>query len=386
MRLPALSVVVLGLGLGCGHIGYDNAASDGGADAVDAPDLDAPAGVLATCGQAVQVVDFGSAESASFYGLDVTSTDAGFLVAWSGGADMIRATGLAVNEGPRLEVIQTSSDITAKEAATLSIAAIGDDAMLGVDDPGGPGIWLFSLDLHGYERGTTKYIDTHRAYGHAFVEADPVNDLFLVMGSDGAATAIFQRDHDIHPYNGPDPAFPVATESAAAVPMPGGYVLMTGNSSNCDVVRVDNQRVPLEASQAIAMTCHHASLVKVQGSADIVAAWNCDNDQVWLTAGDPAAQLPPYRSVAGDGTTPASNPRLGPTSDGIWYGYEISGGLGRTLVDAAGATVSGAEPQIVHSSPAIKAYDLAVHQDTAFLFWLESASRTELWAMKLCAP
>lgn len=391
MRAPALAVLLVVAA--CGRVGYEPIAGDD-TDAAADPDaavdagIDATPGVLAACGEAVLVHDYGLAQAATIYGIDVTGTDTGFVVAWSAGMDQIRATGIQVNEGPRLDVINPLYVVlTSKEVATMSIAAIGDDAMLGVDDPGGPGIWLFALDERGMERSTTKYIDTDRAYGHAFVTADDANTIFLVMGASGTATSVYTRDRDIHPITGPDAAFPVATESAGVVPVAGGYVMMTGNSSSCDVKQTGTNLMTVGTPQPISMTCHNASAVRAAGSNNLVFGWNCDNDAVWVTAGDLSSALPAERAVFGDSSNSASNPRLAATPDGIWYAYQVTGGrIGRALLDASGNTVVGGEPLDVRTSPAIKAYDLAVNGDMAFLFWIESSVRTEMWAMKLCAP
>lgn len=394
MRAPALAILLVVAA--CGRVGYEPVAgddTDAAADpdaAVDA-DIDAPAGVLASCGEAVLVHDYGLAQAATLYGIDATGTATGFVVAWTAGMDQIRATGIQVNEGPRLDVIQPLPVVLGqKTSSEMSIAALGDDVMLGVDDPGGPGIWLFPLDERGAERTglSIKYIDTDRAYGHAFVTAAAANTIFLVMGSSGTVTNVYRRDRDIHPSTGLDPVFPVATESAGASAVAGGYVLMTGNSSNCDVKKVDGNFAVVGSPQPISMTCHHASAVAAVGSGNIVAGWNCANDAVWVTAGDLSGALPGERAVFGDSSNSASNPRLAATPDGVWYAYQVAGGrIGRALLDASGNTVTGGgEPTDVRTSTAIKAYDLAVHADMAFLFWIESSVRTEMWAMKLCAP
>lgn len=398
MRASALAslLAIATSGAACGRVGYD--AINGGDD-VDAADpdaaltpdadIDATVGVLATCGEAVLVRDFGLAQSANIYGIDVAGTTTGFVVAWTAGLDQVHATGIAVGPGPSLDVIQPQALVVSqKENATMSIAAIGDDAMLGLDDPGGPGIWLFALDERGIERSATKYIDDDRAYGHAFVAADPANSIFLVLGASGSATSFYTRDYDIHPRTGPDPVFAVGTESAGATLVGGDYVLMTGNSSNCELKKTDASLVPIGSPQPIAMTCHYASAVSAVGSPNVVAGWNCDNDQVWVTAGDLSGALPAERAVAGGSPDTASNPRLAATPDGVWYAYQLDGGrIGRALLDASGNVVTGGgEATTVRTSTAIRAYDLAVHADMAFLFWIESAARTELWSMKLCAP
>jgi predicted small lipoprotein YifL len=397
MRAPALaSLLAVAVSVAaCGRVGYEalpgddtDAADDTDAGDPDATDTDAPPGVQAICGQAVMVQDFGLAQAATYYGIDVAGTSTGFLVAWTAGLDDVNATGIQVHPGPYLDVIQPQTLVEPNATSgTMSIAAIGDAAMLGLDDPGGPGIRLYALNERGLERSSQKYIDNDRAYGHAFVTDDATNDLFVVMGASGTATSVYTRDHDIHPRTGPQTMFSVATESAGAALVAGGYVLMTGNSSNCDLLKVDGNFSPIGSSQPIAMTCHNASAVTPVGASSIVAGWNCDNDQVWVTSGDLSGALPAERSVAGGSPDTASNPRLGVTSDGVWYAYELNGGrIGRTLLDASGNTAQGLGPSTVRTSAAIKAYDLAVHGDTAFLFWIEQATRTELWAMKLCVP
>lgn len=391
MRLPALSCV-LALAAGCGRLGYDDhvdAASSGDVDRPDLP-IDAPAGVLATCGAPVEVLDLGDTggAAATFFGLDVAATTTGFLVAWSAGNDQIFATGLALHDGPRLENIQTASLIVTNPAATLALDAIGDAAMLAVDDPQGNGIYLYALEEHGYERSSAKYIPGHHAHGHAFVSADPVRDQFVVMADDGARTVAFVRDHDIHPRADALPAFGVATESASAQLYGGGYALITGNSTQCEVLATDGAMAAVGAAQPIAMTCHNASLVAAPGSSSIVAAWNCDNDQVWALGGDLSSTLPAFHAIAGDAANVASNPRLATTAAGTWYAYLLgTDRIGRALLDAASNPVTGGEATTVHTSAALRAYDLASHPDgDAFLFWLEVTATTKLYALKLCPP
>lgn len=390
MRLSALAACMVLAG--CGRLGYDELAGGDAADgppAIDAPD-GPPAGVLFTCDTATEVIDFGDTggAAATFYALDVAATDVGFLVVWSAGGGDIVATGLALNDGPRLENIQTASQVVNAANGTISVSAIGDDAMLGVDDPAGPGIDLFALDFHGYGRADAKYIDGYRAAGHDFVTADASRDEFVVMGGNGASVAAFTRDHDIHPLNGPVPSFPVASESAAAAVNAGGYTLITGNSSNCDVRQVTTALTGVGMPQPISMTCHNATVVQVPDSPNVVAAWNCDNDQVWTIGGDPASPLPAYHAIYGDSTNVSSSPRLAVTSDGIWYGFKVgTDRLGRALLDGASNAVSGAEGAVMHTSATLKAYDLAAARNGyAFLFWLDVDTSTKLMAMKLCPP
>lgn len=389
MRLPGLALL-LPLAA-CGRLGYDeitDAAGDG-----DAPSTDAPGttpGVLVTCGAATEIIDFGDTggAAAGFYGIDVAATATGFLVAWSAGNNAINATGLALHDGPRLEDIQTSSLITTEAAATLSIDAIGDAAMLGIDDPDGTGIRLYALNERGFERSGSKYIEGYHAFGHAFVSADAGRDRFVVMASNGTATAAFTRDHDIHPIDDALPAFAVATEGAGAQLYSGGYALITGNSSNCDVMKTDGAMAAVGTGQPIAMTCHHASVVAAPSSTHVVAAWNCDNDQVWTLGGDLSSTLPAFHAIAGDGARPGTNPRVAVTAAGVWYAYLLgTDTIGRALLDADSNVVPGLEATDMHTSANLKAYDLASHPDgDAFLFWLEVTSSTKLYALKLCTP
>lgn len=382
---PVAFALLLVLAPACGRVGYDALADrDAGDDPIDAP-IDAEVGVLATCGAPVLVKDFGAAAGPGFHGLEVGASATGFVVAWSAGDDTIRTTGITVHPGPRLELIQTAHDLVAKEDAVMSMSGIGDALMLGIDDPGGPGTWLFALDASGYERAETKYIDDYRSPGHDFVVADAGRDRFVVMATDGGGLKAFTRDHDIHPVDGPLTLLVRGSEGAAVTRLGAGYAAITGDSGQCDVLALDGDLVPVGSASTVVMACHHPSVVAAPGGG-VVAAWNCDNDAVWVTGGDPAA-LPGERAVFGDATDPAENPRLAAVGAGVWYAYQVAGGrLGHAFLDGRGATVSGGEPTIVVESPALRAYDLAVHGDDAFLFWLDAASFTKLWAMKLCPP
>jgi hypothetical protein len=399
MRRFALAACLLlaVLGSACGRFGYDEVGGDDdggdGGDAgpiTDAPD-GTPAGVLLSCGEPTEVLDLGDtgAVDAPFYALDIAPTTTGFLVVWSAGGGRIMATGLRLNPGPRLETIQTATEITAGDNDSISVSSLGDDAMLGVDDPPGNGIELYALDEHGYERSDSKYISDHRAFGHDFVTADPVHDLFVAMGSDGSQVAAFTRDHDIHPRSGPDPSFPVPSESAAAALRVDGYTLITGNGSNCDVAQIDEAMAVVGTPQPIGMTCHHASLVQVPGSPNIVAAWNCDNDQVWTLGGDPSSTLPAFHAIYGDADNIADNPRVTASSDGVWYAFKVGvDRLGRALLDADSNPVTGGEGAVIYTATgALKAYDLQTGVDGhTFLFWLEVDTSTRLMAMKMCVP
>lgn len=394
MRLPALACA-LALAA-CGRVGYEEVPDAGGGDGpdVDAPDapIDGPdPGVLLTCNTATEVLDFGDTggASASFFALDAARTDTGFLIAWSAGGNNVWVTALALQSGPTLVRLQAMQHVTFEEAGRISMSSIGDAAMLGVDDVGGTGTHLFALDAQGFERSSSKYIDDHHAFGHDFVIADPANDVFVAMAASATDVAAFRRDHDIHPLLGPVPAFPpLATESAAAVPRGTGYAVISGNSTNCHIGLTDAALVPVGSPQTQDMTCHNASLVKSVTSDKIVAAWNCDNNDVWATGGDPSMPLPANHAVSDTSTQPASNPRIAAADPGIWYAWLVGNDrIARALVDDDSLVITGAEPLVMHTSANLKAYDLVTNGTYGFLYWLEvDATTTRLFAMKLCPP
>lgn len=395
MRLPALCSLALALAA-CGRLGYDEVADAGGdgpaeVDAPDAP-IDGPdPGVLLNCSVPTQLADFGDTggTSAVNFAVDAARTDAGFLVAWSAGNGNTWVTALGVNPGPRVAVLQAMQHLVFEHGRGLSISAMGNAAMVGVDDPDGDGTHLFALDELGFERSSSKYIDGHHAFGHDFVIAEAEFDLFFATASTGSANALFTRDHDIHPRTGPHPSFAVTSESAALVPMGDHtYTLITGNSTNCHVGMADDALVPMGSSQTLDMTCHNASLVKSTTSSKIVAAWNCDNNDVWATGGDPTGTLPAYHAVSETTTQPASNPRIAAAAAGVWYGWQVgTDRLARALLNDDSNVITGGEPMVVYQSPNLKAYDLVTNGTYGFLFWLEvEAGATRLYTMKLCPP
>jgi hypothetical protein len=394
MRLPALACA-LALAA-CGRLGYEEHPDGSGADGpdVDAPDgpIDGPdPGVLLQCGTATELLDFGDTggTSALNFSVDAARTDAGFLVAWSAGNGNVWVTALGLADGPRVSILQSMQHVVFENGVGVSISAMGNAAMLGVDDADGAGTHLFALDELGFERSSSKYIEDHHAFGHDFVIADPANDVFVAMAASATDVAAFHRDHDIHPLIGPVTSFtPLATESAAAVPRGTGYAVISGNSTNCHIGLVDAALAPVGSSQTQDMTCHNASLVKSVTSDKIVAAWNCDNNDVWTTGGDPSMQLPANHAVSDASTQPASNPRVAAADPGIWYAWQVgTDRLARALVNDDSIVITGAEPLVVHTSANLKAYDLVTNGTYGFLFWIEvDAGATKLFTMKLCPP
>ncbi|MBK9035935.1 MAG: hypothetical protein IPL61_32585 [Myxococcales bacterium] len=391
MRLRTIAV---GLALaGCGRIGYEPTSTDGGdVDvAVDA----GPIGTFMACDAPVLLIDLGDtgAGGASSFYLDVAATTTGFVAGWQAGSTQTHTSGLAISSdasGPYLHTIQSDSMLTVKEGP-MALAAIGDQVLLGVDDVNADALKVFPLAETGYDRGGEVRIDGYRARGHDWVTADPARGRFVVTAaaSTGGETVAFTRDLDGNAATGPAPLFPVDTESVAARPFGGGFATITGNSSNCDVVLTDSALVAQDLSrQAISMTCHNASLALSPDATSMVAAWNCDNDAVWTTGGPPTGALPPYHAVYGDGTNSASNPRLGTTSAGVWFAFQVTGDrLGRALLGPDAEPLPGGDAAIVYTSTGFRAYDLATHGDDAFLFWIEvNASITQLWSMRLCPP
>lgn len=394
MRLPALACA-LALAA-CGRLGYEEQPDGNGPDGPDVDASDAPIdspdpGVLLNCGVATELLDFGDTggTSALSFSIDAARTDAGFLVAWSAGNGNVWVTALGVESGPRVSILQAVQHVVFENGVGLSISAMGNAAMLGVDDADGAGTHLFALDHFGFDRSSNKYLEDHHAFGHDFVIADPANDGFVAMAASATDVAGFRRDHDIHPLIGPVPAWTLATESAAAVPRGAGYAVISGNSTNCHIALTDAALVPVAGtSQTQDMTCHNASLVKSTTSDKIVAAWNCDNNDVWTTGGDPSMALPANHAVSDANTQPASNPRVAAADAGIWYAWQVGNDrLARALLDEDANTVTGAEPLVMHTSANLKAYDLVTNGTYGFLYWLEvDAGATKLFTMKLCPP
>lgn len=393
MRTSLALVVAV---VGCGRIGYDPAIDAG--DDVDALEVDTPdagpVGTFMACGAPELLIDVGDTGGASASGgfyLDVAATTTGFVVGWQTGTGQTYTSGLAISfdaSGPYLDNIQSASMIASK-FGPMSLAALGDDVLLGIDDEPSGVVKLFALAETGYDRGGVQVIDLRRAVGHDFVTADPARGQFLVATSTGSGTDLFVRDRDGKPVSGPFPLFSAGSESVAVRPFGAGYAAITGNSGTCDLVLASAAYVADDASrQSIAMTCHHASLVPDHDGDGVVAGWNCDNDRVWTTGGTPATALPAEHAVYGDGSNVASSPRLTTTTAGVWYGFAVGADrLGRALLGDDSQVVTGGDGAVVYTDAGLKAHDVASHSDHAFLFWLRlDGPSSQLWAMRLCPP
>jgi len=366
---------------GCGRIGYDQQpdATEIDADPIQWQDT--------SCFTPVQIYDHGSAVGGP-YVIDVAATDTGFVIIWSIGSGHVKSTAVAVDTANRIGLIQSASVVVESYSTVFSTAALGNKALVGVDNATSNRIDLYPVDELGYGREPMKAIDSARAFGHAFVVADPGRSVFVVAAAEGGAVTVHVRDPDAHPWSGPDPAFAESvTEGAGAAPMAGGYVLFTGNATRCLLTPVDTSLMPIAAEQEQTMTCHNASALVPPGSGNVIAAWNCDNDAVWTVAGDPTTPLPGYRAIYGDSTNSSFNPRLAPAPAGAWYSYQVVGGrIGAVLLDRAGQDVAGSGPADIYQSADVVAYDLVSRLDQTYLFWLEAGGDDVIWAMRLCPP
>ncbi len=378
-----VGVIAAAVAAACGRIGYDDLDVDA---AVPIDFTETP------CDTPVKIVNLGAsvtpAPAATAYALDVAATATGLVAAWNVGGNEVQVTGVAVDSAGRVGLLQPAACVLETPSTALAAAAIDDDVILAIDDGGQ--IQLHDLDGHGYQRGDVAYLDTKRGFGHEFITADPARDHFVVVGTNGTATYALTVDHDGDELTAPGAVLPAATEvpEGVAVALRGAdYAVMSGTSGQCELRTVDASFAPVSAPRQVAMTCHHASVVTPPGSANVLGAWNCDNDSVWVVAGDPTITLPAERAVFGDSSMSASNPRVVVTSAGVWYAYQVVGGrLGRALLGADGNPVSGGEPVDAHQSAQLVAYDLVARADRAFLVWIESGSEDDLWAMRLCAP
>lgn len=393
MRTSLALVVAV---VGCGRIGYDpatDAGDDSDAVEVDTPDA-GPVGTLMACGMPELLIDVGdtggATASGDFY-LDVAATTTGFVAGWQTGTGQTFTSGLAISfdgSGPYLANIQSASMIPSKHGP-MSLAAIGDEVLLGIDDDDTDVVKLYPLAETGYDRGGPMSIGARRAVGHDFVTADPARGQFLVATSTGSGSELFVRDRDAKPVSGPYPLFATGSESVAVRPFGAGYAAITGNSGTCDLVLTSAAYVADDASrQSIAMTCHHASLVPDHDGDGVVAGWNCDNDRVWTTGGSPAIALPAEHAIYGDSSNVSSSPRLATTTAGVWYGFAVGADrLGTALLADDSQVVTGGDGAVVYTDAGLKAHDVASHSDHAFLFWLKlDGVSSQLWAMRLCPP
>lgn len=389
--MSARWLVVAIAAAGCGRIGYDPAAVDAGGDSAEAGP---PAGTLMACDQPVQLIDLGDTggATATTFALDVAATTTGFVAAWQTGGSQTHTSGLAFAadaSGPYLEVVQSDSLAATKEGP-IAIAAVGDQVLLAVDDAGNDGVKFLPLDAAGYDRGASTRIDGRRAFGFDYLAADPARARFVAMVGTAADSHAVALDLDGNVVVGPDPMFTAMPEALAMRPLGGGYAAITGNGSNCDVVVADGALTANDATrQGIPMTCHNASLVVAPDGASVVAGWNCEDNRVWATGGPPGMALPMHHEVFGDDADNiSSNPRLGVTTAGVWYAFEVGADrYGRALLGPDSQPLPALTPGVVVTAAGRKAHDVAVHDDVPFLVWLQvDGTTTSLWAMRMCVP
>jgi len=376
---------------GCGRIGYDPAAVDAQGDSAEAGP---PPGALMACDQPVQLIDLGDTggAAASTFALDVAATTTGFVAAWQTGGSQTHTSGLALGvdaSGPHLATTQSDAVAATKEGP-IAIAAVGDQVLLAVDDAANAGVKFLPLDAAGYDRGPSTRIDGRRAFGFDYLAPDPGRGRFVAMVGTAADSHAVALDLDGNLVAGPDPMFTAMPEALAVRPLGGGYAAITGNGSNCDVVVADGALTANDATrQAISMTCHNASLVVAPGGASVVAGWNCEDNRVWATGGPPGAALPMHHEVFGDDVDNiSSTPRLGATSAGVWYAFQVGADrLGRALLGPDSQALPALTPGVVVTAAGLKAHDVATHGEFPFLFWLQvDGATTSLWAMRMCVP
>jgi hypothetical protein len=393
----AVSVAASVTAGGCGRYGYDEITTgdddvDGG---VDTP-VDRAGDFTATpCDTPVLVAQLGapSASPPPRYALDVTATATGMVAVYQLGHGALYATGIAVDDTGAIENIQTRGHVVDTATADFSAAALGDLVQLGVADDANARMALLDLSEYGYGNGDIAYVDTKLARGHNFIVADPADDQFVVIGVHATDAYRFTVDHDgdmvDEPYQIIVGDGSLVPESVGAVKHGAGFAAYAGTSSQCKVGAFHDDWTLDGTLGTVAMTCHNLSIASAPSSSNVVAGWNCDNDQVWTTAGNVSvAALPAERSVFGDSTMIAANPRVAATSAGVWYAYAVAGGrLGRTLLDASGASVPSIPPSDVYASSRVVAHDLISRDNKAFLLWVEhGAPEDELYVMRLCTP
>lgn len=378
------AALVLGLA-GCGRIGYDAAGVTGDDADVDTPPV---TGIVAACNTPVRVGALPPPVDGPILGLDITGTTTGFVAAWPTRDDVYT---LALSVYPpdyRIEIIQSGASLLGiAEPGHVSIAALGDDVVVGIDSPLAGDVVFAPADAYGYERDDAKAQEDVAAGGGDFLVAVPAADppAFAVAGFTPTDTVIYGRNLI---GEGIDGAYAVAVPStvpevASVTVTDDGYAVIAG-LDHCDVSWISPTGA-VTGPQTVDMTCHHATLLPLTGASRraVVAAWNCDNDQVWFTAGSPEEPIPPETSVFGDATHVASQPRLVASADGIWYAFAVEPDqLGRTLLTTSGALDPRVPAAIVVPSGA-RFHALASHADAGFLFWLDTAT-TDLYTMRLC--
>jgi hypothetical protein len=386
MRLRVGLSLALGV-LGCGRIGYDPliATDDGGVDGTsrDAP-TDASA-LATTCNVPVMLHSLPVAVGKHVTALELGSTTTGFIVAWSV-EDEIWSAAFAVDGAHGFSVIQSGGQLESFGSPDLSMASIGNESVLAVDDATNNAANFYPLSADGYQRATTKTADAVRLHSNGFITARAGDGVFGIAAGKVGNTAALERDLDGHPWNGPVPTLSgIDPENTGIARLATGYAVLAGEAAHCNIIAVDDSLAPIGTAQILDANCHNASVVKSATSDKVVAASNCNDDAVWATGGLLSTTLPAYHTVyAGDAANSASNPRMAATSIGIWYGFQVTGNrLGRLLLDDDGTLVPAVSPDIVVPDDAVM-YDLAAHNDAAFLFWTDPAA--SLWAMRLCAP
>ncbi len=393
MRGSALAglLALVAAGAACGRVGYDPIVADDDAGP-DAPPDTADGFIETPCDQPVMIADLGppAATPPGRYKVDVAATATGMVAVYALGDGQLHATAWAVDTDGAVQLIQSRGHVLDTTTSDFAVAALGDLVELAVDDPVNSRMALLDLSEYGYSRGGTAYVDTKRGAGHDFITADPERDHFVVTGLFGNDAYSWAVDHDGDTISGHVAVITggsLVPEGAGAIRHGAGYAVFAGTTSECTVVPYDESWVASGPPRTVAMTCHNLSLASAPGSSNVLPAWNCDNDSVWVTAGDVVADvLPAERAVFGDGSMSASDPRVAVTSDGIWYAYAVAGGrLGRTLLDATGRSLPSAPPADVHQSVRVVAHDLVARASKAFLVWLETgAPNDSLHVMRLC--
>ena len=99
--------------------------------------------------------------------------------------------------------------------------------------------------------------------------------------------------------------------------------------------------------------------------------------------------LPMHHEVFGDDVDNiSSTPRLGATSAGVWYAFQVGADrLGRALLGPDSQALPALTPGVVVTAAGLKAHDVATHGEFPFLFWLQvDGATTSLWAMRMCVP
>jgi|GEM_PF-3061894 len=375
-----IAVVVVAL-VGCGRIGYDRVDDDVGLDATDAVPTDATG---LACNTPVRVHELPVPTGKNVIAIDVAATTTGFVAVWSiEGA--VYSAGLDVDAAYAITVNQSGSLVADYGTPDLAIESNGDRAVLAIDNVSADAIWFYPLDQSGYGRGATKSADGVHAHGNGYLVADPSELVFGVAATNGTDTVTLEREIDSHPWVAPKPTLTgILADNTGISRLRDGYAVISGRGAQCDLTAVDDNVDPTGAIQTMDMTCHNATVVQSATSEHVVAAWNCEDDMVWLTGGSLDSALPAYHALYGDAEHSASNPRLAPTTAGIWYAFAVAGGrLGRALVDDNGEARPSVTPDLIVGSGA-GPFDLVSRADQAFLFWTEPAAANGLWAMRLC--